>query len=154
MMTSNLSQSFSPWAVEISFELHTKRRGNAPHTRQWMFITDNYTWNAQMWLVIRKLGNTVKLYIFDSYLVWRIQLIYHYILYMFKKLWSVQGIFNLKWESIAFSKSDSYIFLNKLLKPVFENKINHILNLYSCVVNSQRLFCIPKTGMKCFLKAF
>ena len=43
--------------------------------------------------------------------------------------------------------------LKQTFKTVFfENKIDHILNLYSCVVNSQRLFCIQKAGMKFYLK--
>ena len=37
--------------------------------------------------------------------------------------------------------------LNKRFKPVFEYKSP--LNLYCCAVNSQRLLCSQKAGVKC-----
>ena len=62
--------------------------------------------------------------------------------------WLIGLELHIKWTCRATSDSDLYFSMSEFFKTSFWVQ-NHPLNLFSQVVNSQRLFCIQKAGVIC-----
>ena len=119
--------------------------------------TDKRCFNFMYWKSLKDRWICLLLiYIFDSDLVWRMQLMIIKSENNVVCVWNLQPLMLINW--ICYTNSESNLFLYaKSLKRTFKIGFwvqSHLLNLCSNAVNSQRLLCSQKAGVKCSNSSF